>query len=78
MCSWKMVGQNRDCFGEIGTGPPVQSHISYDTRTIRTTTKKVLEMLLDLPQAGTMVEAAAPATGYRLSRPNQIATRVRH
>ncbi len=48
------------------------------TKVRRTTLTKGLEMLLDLPQFGTVIEAEAVVATYRLSRPNQRALKIGH
>ncbi len=48
------------------------------TGAMRKTPKKVLEMLLDLPQLGTVVEPAALAAAYRLPRPNRRTLKMGH
>ncbi len=40
------------------------------TRAMKTTPTKVLEMFMDLPTLGTVVESAALMAAYRLLRPN--------
>ncbi len=48
------------------------------TGAMRTTPTKMLEILLDLPQLGTVVEAVALAAACRLRRPNQNALKIGH
>ncbi len=42
------------------------------------TTTKVMEMLLDLPTLGMVVEAAASTAAYRLPRPDQKSLETGH
>ncbi len=69
-----MVGYNGLCLGEVRTGTSAEGRMHYDHTMIvgamRATSRKVLEMLLDLPTLRTAVESAALIAAYRLLRPD--------
>ncbi len=50
----------------------------YKRVATRTTPTKVLEMLLDLPTLGTVVESAALMAAYRLPRPDPRNIKIGH